>query len=203
MRKVFVKTNDLIFFLKFILLIGFLNIVFFSMALASDILRLEIRGESSGTVDILLDKKSAPQHVERITLLTQEKKYDGVVFHRVIEGFMAQTGDVQFGNMASFDPNLVGMGGSNYPALEEEFSNGQFIRGTVGMARSRDMNSANSQFFIMFEPAPHLDNKYTIIGQVIRGMGVVLGIKKGQVIANGSVESPDYILSAKIITEEK
>ena len=173
------------------------------MALASDILRLEIRGESSGTVDILLDKKSAPQHVERITLLTQEKKYDGVVFHRVIEGFMAQTGDVQFGNMASFDPNLVGMGGSNYPALEEEFSNGQFIRGTVGMARSRDMNSANSQFFIMFEPAPHLDNKYTIIGQVIRGMGVVLGIKKGQVIANGSVESPDYILSAKIITEEK
>ena len=115
---------------------------------------------------------------------------------------MAQTGDVKFGNIMNFEPSFVGMGGSEYPMLEEEFSDGEFLRGTVGMARSRDPNSANSQFFIMFEPAPHLDGKYTIIGEVIAGIDVVLGIKKGSSASNGSVQSPDFILTAEILDKD-
>ncbi len=167
---------------------------------AENILRLNITGQSTGTIDILLNDKNAPSHVERLKLLTREKQYDGVVFHRVISGFMAQTGDVKFGNVNNLDYSLVGMGGSEYPMLEAEFTNDPFLRGTVGMARSRDPNSANSQFFIMFERAPHLDGKYTIVGNVIDGIDTVLAIKKGSKIDNGAVNVPDYILNAEIIS---
>ena len=186
-------------------LIGFILSISFccvSIVFANDILRLNITGESTGTIDILLNDTVAPRHVERLRLLTLEKKYDGVAFHRVIPGFMAQTGDVKFGNINNFDPSLVGMGGSDYPMLKEEFSDEKFLRGTVGMARSRDPNSANSQFFIMFEPAPHLDGQYTIVGEVIAGLDVVLGIKKGTSVNNGSVKDPDFILTAEILEKD-
>ena len=172
-----------------------LNTVIF----ANDILRLTIKGQSTGVIDIRLNEELAPQHVKRIKLLVNEKLYDGVVFHRVIPNFMAQTGDVKYGKIADLDSSLVGMGGSEYPMLSEEFSNTPFVQGTVGMARSQDPNSANSQFFIMFEPAPHLNGKYTVVGEVVEGMNVVQMIKKGNQSSNGSVEIPDYIDKAKII----
>ena len=166
---------------------------------ANDILRLTINGHSTGIIDIRLNEEFAPKHVKRIKLLVNEKLYDGVVFHRVIPNFMAQTGDVKYGNITSLDSSLVGMGGSEYPMLVEEFSNFPFVQGTVGMARSQDPNSANSQFFIMFEPAPHLNGKYTVVGEVVEGMNVVQMIKKGKQSSNGSVEVPDYIVKAEII----
>ena len=166
---------------------------------AEDILRLTINGHSTGIIDIRLNEEFAPKHVKRIKLLVNEKLYDGVVFHRVIPNFMAQTGDVKYGNITSLDSSLVGMGGSEYPMLVEEFSNLPFVQGTVGMARSQDPNSANSQFFIMFEPAPHLNGKYTVVGEVVEGMNVVQMIKKGKQSSNGSVEVPDYIVKAEII----
>ena len=152
-----------------------------------------------GDVKIELFQDKAPKHVERIKKLADDGSYDGVVFHRVIDGFMAQTGDVKYGNIANFKPEMVGMGGSKYTNLVEEFSSESFSRGTVGMARSRDPNSANSQFFIMFAPAPHLDGKYTVIGRVTKGMDIVMKIKKGNVSQNGSVSSPDYIEMAEIV----
>jgi peptidyl-prolyl cis-trans isomerase A (cyclophilin A) len=169
---------------------------------ANDILRLTIKGNSTGVIDIRLNEEIAPQHVKRIKLLANEKLYDGVVFHRVISNFMAQTGDVKYGHITSLNSNLVGMGGSEYPMLTEEFSNLPFVQGTVGMARSQDPNSANSQFFIMFEPAPHLNGKYTVVGEVVEGMNVVQMIKKGKKSSNGSVEAPDYIVKAEIIKVE-
>ena len=189
-------------FIKPLACIVFFVSYFTSLSFADEILRLTVNGQSSGKIDILLKSDSAPEHVERIKLLAKDKKYDGVVFHRVIEGFMAQTGDVQFGNINDFDPELVGMGGSDYPMLKQEFSDGLFLGGTVGMARSRDIDSANSQFFIMFEAAPHLDGKYTIVGNVINGMDIVRKIKKGSLSNNGAVESPDYILTAEIIQNQ-
>ena len=202
MIKFFIQIKSLIIrFRSF----SFYSIVCFclaSVSFAGDVLRLNVNGKNSGVVDILLNTKQAPEHVKRIKILTSEKQYDGVVFHRVIAGFMAQTGDVKFGNINTFDSSLVGMGGSDYPMLKAEFSNLEFRRGTVGMARSRDPNSANSQFFIMFEPAPHLDGKYTVIGEVINGIDTVLNIKKGSAANNGAVVSPDYILTAEIIKIE-
>ena len=166
---------------------------------ANDILRLTIKGQSKGVIDIRLNEELAPQHVKRIKLLVNEKLYDGVVFHRVIPNFMAQTGDVKYGKITDLESSLVGMGGSKYPMLVEEFSKLPFVQGTVGMARSQDPNSANSQFFIMFEPAPHLNGKYTVVGEVVEGMNVVQMIKKGNQFSNGSVELPDYIVKAEII----
>ena len=185
--------------LAFACLLFLLIVSFSTNTFADDILRLQIKGESSGLIDIRLNEDLAPQHVKRIKLLTNEKLYDGVVFHRVIPNFMAQTGDVQYGNIISFEPSLVGMGGSKYPMLDSEFSDLPFIEGTVGMARSQDPNSSNSQFFIMFEPAPHLNGKYTIVGDVVVGMNIVHSIKKGGRANNGSVKTPDYILKAEII----
>ena len=196
--KLLRREIELIF--KKVLLAFLLSFCLTLPAVSKDILRLTVTGESSGRIDIFLNSDLAPEHVKRIKLLTSEKKYDGIVFHRVIPGFMAQTGDIKFGNINNFDPGLVGMGGSDYPMLNEEFSDGTFLRGTVGMARARDPNSANSQFFIMFEAAPHLDGEYTIVGNVIAGMDVALGIKKGTATDNGAVDSPDYIISAKIIS---
>ena len=149
-----------------------------------------------GDVIIELFPDVAPQHVERFKKLSSEKKYDGVVFHRVIDGFMAQTGDVQFGNSNTqdFDLNKAGMGGSSYPDLKAEFSDIPHEKGTLSMARSSNPNSANSQFFICFEAAPHLDRQYTVFGKVIQGMEFVELIKRGDG-ANGSVKNPDKIIS--------
>ena len=151
-----------------------------------------------GDVKIELFDDVAPNHVKRIKELANEGKYDNVVFHRVIDGFMAQTGDVRFGNSSSSDFNLqrAGMGGSDLPDLKEEFNDIPHERGTVSMARSSDPNSANSQFFICFEPAPYLDRNYTVFGKVIEGMEFVDKIKKGDG-PNGSVSDPDKIISFK------
>ena len=151
-----------------------------------------------GDVKIEMFPDVAPNHVKRITELANSGKYDNVVFHRVIDGFMAQTGDVRFGNSSSSDFNLqrAGMGGSDLPDLKEEFNDIPHERGTVSMARSSDPNSANSQFFICFEPAPYLDRNYTVFGKVIEGMEFVDKIKKGDG-PNGSVSDPDKIISFK------
>ena len=153
----------------------------------------------NGDVKIELFSDVAPNHVERIKTLANEGKYDNVVFHRVIEGFMAQTGDVQFGNSSSSNFNLMksGSGGSNLPDLKQEFSNIPHDRGTLSMARSSDPNSANSQFFICFQAAPSLDRQYTVFGKVIEGMEFVDKIKRGDENQNGSVENPDKIISFK------
>tara|TARA_Y100001970_G_C14157539_1_gene816467 strand:- start:14 stop:568 length:555 start_codon:yes stop_codon:yes gene_type:complete len=149
-----------------------------------------------GNVIIKLFEDKAPNHVKRFKLLAKEKKYDGVVFHRVIDGFMAQTGDVQFGNSNSdsFDLQKAGTGGSSYPDLKAEFSNLPHERGTLSMARSSNPDSANSQFFICFEAASHLDRNYTVFGKVIKGMEFVDQIKRGEG-SNGEVSNPDKIIS--------
>ena len=152
-----------------------------------------------GEVKIELLSDVAPNHVERIITLANSGKYDNVVFHRVIDGFMAQTGDVQFGNSSSdkFDLVRAGTGGSDFPDLKQEFSNVPHERGTLSMARSSDPNSANSQFFICFKAAPFLDRQYTVFGKVIEGMDLIDKIKRGDQNQNGSVENPDKIISFK------
>ena len=151
-----------------------------------------------GDVEIKLFSDIAPNHVNRIKKLANDGDYDNVVFHRVIDGFMAQTGDVQFGNSSSskFDIKRAGMGGSDLPDLKAEFSDIPHEKGTLSMARSSDPNSANSQFFICFESSPHLDRNYSIFGKVIKGMEFVEKIKKGDG-PNGSVSDPDKIISFK------
>ncbi|AMM86756.1 peptidylprolyl isomerase [Martelella sp. AD-3] len=154
---------------------------------------------SEGPVVIELFDEEAPQNVARVKELAAEGAYDNVVFHRVIGGFMAQTGDVQFGDAENgFDLNKAGMGGSDMPDLPAEFSDIPFKRGVVGMARSQNPNSANSQFFIMFADAPHLNGQYTVIGEVVDGMDNVDKIKKGDPAQNGKVSDPDRILSATV-----
>ena len=152
----------------------------------------------NGDVEIELYNDIAPKHVERFKKLDSEGKYDGVVFHRVIDGFMAQTGDVKFGNSKNkdFNLNLVGTGGSELPNLKAEFSNISHERGTISAARSADPNSANSQFFICFDSAPHLDRQYSAFGKVVKGMEFVDMIKKGDG-SSGKVENPDIIISIK------
>ncbi len=152
-----------------------------------------------GDVKIELFEDVAPNHVRRIKELANDGKYDNVVFHRVIDGFMAQTGDVKFGNSESkdFDLRRAGMGGSDLPDLKQEFSSLPHDRGTLSMARSSDPNSANSQFFICFKPAPFLDRQYTVFGKVIEGMDLVDKIKRGDESNNGSVTEPDKIISFK------
>ena len=152
-----------------------------------------------GDVKIELFEDVAPNHVKRIKELANSGKYDNVVFHRVIDGFMAQTGDVKFGNSESkdFDLRKAGMGGSDLPDLKEEFNDVPHERGTLSMARSSDPNSANSQFFICFDQASFLDRQYTVFGKVIEGMEFVDMIKRGDSNNNGSVSNPDKIISFK------
>ena len=152
-----------------------------------------------GDVKIELFEDVAPNHVKRIKDLANSGKYDNVVFHRVIDGFMAQTGDVQFGNSDSKEFNLsrAGMGGSDLPDLKAEFNNLPHERGTLSMARSQNPDSANSQFFICFQPAPFLDRQYTVFGKVISGMEFVDKIKRGDSNNNGAVTDPDKIISFK------
>ncbi|MEO0361236.1 MAG: peptidylprolyl isomerase, partial [Pseudomonadota bacterium] len=147
----------------------------------------------TGEVKIELLPDVAPQHVERVKTLAAEGAYDGVAFHRVIDGFMAQTGDVEHGK--GDNTARAGTGGSSYPDLPAEFSKIPFERGTVGMARAQNPNSANSQFFIMFEEGSFLNGQYTVFGQVTEGMGHVDNIKKGSSSANGSVDDPDRMIS--------
>jgi len=159
---------------------------------------IEVAGTTSGTIVIDLLPDVAPLHVAQITTLASQGAYDDVVFHRVIDGFMAQTGDVRYGK-AGGDTAQAGQGGSDLPDLAAEFSSLSFDRGVVGMARANDPNSANSQFFIMFAPDPRLDGQYTIVGRVIEGMEVVDAIKKGEG-ANGEVTDPDRM--AKVTVAE-
>ena len=152
-----------------------------------------------GEVKIELFPDVAPGHVNRIKELANSGKYNGVVFHRVIDGFMAQTGDIQFGNSDNkeFDLRRAGMGGSDLPDLKAEFNNLPHERGTLSMARSQNPDSANSQFFICFQPAPFLDRQYTVFGKVISGMEFVDKIKRGDSNNNGAVTDPDKIISFK------
>ena len=151
-----------------------------------------------GDVEIELYSKVAPNHVKRFKTLANNGNYDGVVFHRVINGFMAQTGDVKYGNSKSPDFNLqlAGTGGSDLPDLKSEFSDIPHTRGVLSAARSQDPNSANSQFFICFDSAPHLDRQYSAFGKVVKGMEYVDKIKKGDG-SNGSVDDPDTIISLR------
>ena len=180
-------------FSKKILVNIFFCILIFRCAFAENNLVIEVGGEASGKIEITLLPDLAPLHVERIKTLVNLGAYNGVVFHRVIEGFMAQTGDVKFGKTQAFNPELVGRGASSFPDLPSEFSDMAFVEGTVGMARSNNPNSANSQFFIMFQPAPHLDNNYTVFGMVSSGMDVLSKIKKGDLKRNGAVDNPDFM----------
>ncbi|HRP78379.1 MAG TPA: peptidylprolyl isomerase [Aquamicrobium sp.] len=155
-----------------------------------------------GDVAIALKPDVAPKHVEQIKALVRGGEYDNVAFHRVIDGFMAQTGDVEFGDLEDgFDARRVGTGGSSLGDLPAEFSQEKFVRGTVGMARSQSPNSANSQFFIMFAPAPHLEGQYTVVGVVESGMDAVDRVKRGDQRANGVVAEPDRIISARIAAD--
>ncbi|MCB1364433.1 MAG: peptidylprolyl isomerase [Rhodobacteraceae bacterium] len=163
-------------------------------------LEIEVEGENGGgTVTIDLFEDVAPNHVAQITALAREGAYDGVVFHRVIDGFMAQTGDVEFGHLGQ-DMRKAGMGGSDRPDLKAEFSDKPFERGVVGMARSRSPDSANSQFFIMFAPAPHLNGQYTVVGRVSGGMDVVDAIKRGN-SRSGAVEGRPDVMKKVTVTE--
>ena len=157
---------------------------------------IEVGGEASGTIVIDLLSDVAPQHVERITALAEEGAYDGVAFHRVIEGFMAQTGDVECGVEGAGCP--AGVGGSSLPDLAQEFSDVPYDRGIVGMARAQDPNSANSQFFIMFDEGYFLNGQYTVVGRVIEGMDVVDAIKRGRG-QNGSIlGAPDRMSKVSV-----
>ncbi|WP_377187006.1 peptidylprolyl isomerase [Ruegeria meonggei] len=169
-----------------------------SPALATG-LEIEIEGEgANGTITVDLFEDIAPKHVEQISTLAGEGKYDGVVFHRVIDGFMAQTGDVEHGKLGG-DMRRAGTGGSDRPDLPAEFSDISFDRGVIGMARAQDPESANSQFFIMFAPGPFLDGQYTVVGEVTGGMEVVDAIKRGDGPNGAVIGQPDVMKSVKPI----
>ncbi|MDN5928841.1 MAG: peptidylprolyl isomerase [Hyphomicrobiales bacterium] len=156
----------------------------------------------SGDVTIALRPDLAPKHVAQIKKLVREGAYDHVAFHRVISGFMAQTGDVKYGNTKKgYNAKLAGTGGSDLPDLPAEFSKEPYVRGTVGMARSQNPNSANSQFFIMFAPAPSLEGDYTVVGNVESGMELVDMIKKGNPGQNGAVTDPDSMIKVRIASD--
>ena len=157
-------------------------------------LAIDVEGQANGRVVIDLMPEVAPEHVERIVTLAEEGAYDGVVFHRVIDRFMAQTGDVQHGKSGNL--GLAGTGGSELPDLPAEFSDVPFERGVVGMARTADPDSANSQFFIMFGPAPHLTGQYTAVGRVIEGMDVVDELARGEPPAE-----PDRMADVSVLPE--
>ena len=179
--------------IKKIFLICFYVLMSNQVQSKEDIMIMKLK---DGNVVIELFSDIAPNHVKRFKQLSKEKKYDGVVFHRVIKGFMAQTGDVKFGNstLNSFSLGKAGTGGSEYPDLKSEFSDIPHERGTLSMARSNDPNSANSQFFICLQSASHLDRQYTVFGKVIEGMEFVDLIKKGEG-PNGEVLEPDKIVN--------
>lgn len=152
-----------------------------------------------GEVRVALRPDLAPKHVEQIKTLVRQGAYDNVAFHRVIDGFMAQTGDVQFGDMEDgFSLRRAGTGSSDLPDIPAEFSNEPFMRGVVGMARSQNPNSANSQFFIMFDEGRFLDSQYTVVGTVVSGMEFVDNITRGSQAQNGAVADPDRMIKVEM-----
>ncbi|WP_299962681.1 peptidylprolyl isomerase [uncultured Roseobacter sp.] len=162
-------------------------------------LQVEVAGEASGTITIDLLEDVAPGHVERITALAEAGAYDGVVFHRVIDGFMAQTGDVEHGRVGG-DMRRAGTGGSDQPDLAAEFSDVPFDRGVVGMARAQSPDSANSQFFIMFDEGYFLNGQYTVVGRVTDGLDVLDAIKRGEG-PNGAVVGAPDVMQTVTVTE--
>jgi len=180
--------------------ITYIFIIFFSLlntniSANNNIMILKL---TYGEVEIELYPDKAPNHVKRFKELADSGKYNGVVFHRVIDGFMAQTGDVKFGNSNSpnYNISMAGTGGSDLPNLKAEFTDIAHTRGILSAARSADPDSANSQFFICLESAPHLDRQYSAFGKVIKGMEFIDKIKKGDP-NSGSVLDPDKIISLK------
>jgi peptidylprolyl isomerase len=166
--------------------------------LAASEITIDVAGVANGTITIDLFEDVAPAHAERIATLATEGAYDNVVFHRVIDGFMAQTGDVEFGKLGS-DLRMAGRGGSSYPDLPAEFSDVPYDRGIVGMARSQDPNSANSQFFIMFDEGYFLNGQYTVVGQVTQGMEVVDAIKRGEGRNGAVLGEPDMMKTVSVV----
>ena len=158
---------------------------------------IEVAGQANGRIVIDMLEDAAPLHVSQITGLAEEGAYDGVVFHRVIDGFMAQTGDVEFGKLGG-DMRRAGMGGSTRPDIPAEFSDINYDRGIVGMARSQSPDSANSQFFIMFAPGPFLNGQYTVVGRVIEGMDVVDAIKRGEGPNGAVIGEPDHMATVTV-----
>ena len=162
-------------------------------------LEITVEGKAKGKIVIDMFDDVAPQHVERITKLASEAAYDGVVFHRVIDGFMAQTGDVEFGRSDGDTLQMAGRGGSPLDDLPAEFSNIPFDRGVVGMARAQSPNSANSQFFIMFDEGHFLNGEYTVVGRVIEGLDVLDAIQRGDPNLNGVVVQPDIMADVNVV----
>ena len=175
--------------------VAFFAISTAAIAQAEDFLTIELK---SGDVVIKLRPDVAPKHVAQIKTLAENGEYDNVAFHRVIDGFMAQTGDVEFGDMEDgYTPNRAGTGGSSLGNIDAEFSDVPYDKGVVGMARSQNPNSANSQFFIMFDEGYFLNGQYTVVGEVVSGMEFVDGIKRG-VGQSGSVQDPDRMISVRV-----
>jgi len=172
-----------------------------ALAVATPALAVEmtitVEGEANGAITIDLLEEVAPNHVAQIRTLAEQGAYDNVVFHRVIDGFMAQTGDVEFGKLGA-DMRMAGRGGSDLPNISAEFSDISYERGTVGMARAQNPDSANSQFFIMFEPGPFLNGQYTVIGQVTDGLDVLDAIKRGTGSNGAVVGRPDVMTTVTI-----
>jgi cyclophilin family peptidyl-prolyl cis-trans isomerase len=162
------------------------------------VLEITVAGEAAGTIRVALRPDLAPQHVERVVTLAESGAYDGVIFHRVIDGFMAQTGDVEHGR-AGGNTARAGTGGSDLPNLPAEFSDEPFTRGTMGMARSQHPDSANSQFFLMFAPAPHLNGQYTVLGQITDGLDVLDAIKRGTGGNGAIVGEPDRMVAVRVL----
>ena len=183
---------SILFLLFFFLIIFFPKEDVINIQLKEDVINIQLK---DGIVKIKTFEDKAPKHVKQITDLVTKGSYDGVVFHRVIDGFMAQTGDVQFGNSNNndFDLRRAGTGGSGQN-IDAEFNDTPHKKGTLSMARAQDPNSADSQFFICFDDAPHLDGQYTAWGEVIEGMEFVDSIKMGDPMKNGLVEDPDKII---------
>ncbi len=163
-------------------------------------LEIDIAGEANGTIVIDLFEDVAPEHTARMLQLAEDGAYDGVVFHRVIDGFMAQTGDVEYGRIGQ-DMRFAGRGGSQYPDLPAEFSDISFERGVVGMARAANPDSANSQFFIMFAPVPQLNGDYTVVGEVTSGMEIVDQIKRGLGPNGAVIGEPDEMAAVRAIRD--
>ena len=188
--------NKLVVFAMFLLPVAMTEAKTETSPKPENLLTIELK---SGSVVIELFPKDAPNHVKRIKELAKEGKYDGVAFHRVIDGFMAQTGDVEFGNLKNYNQRRVGTGGSSKPDLKAEFNKRKHVKGTCSMARSSSPDSANSQFFICFESKGHLDGKYTVWGQVIKGMDNIDKIKRGSPFS-GSVSNPDIMKKVTVGT---
>ena len=172
-------------------------LILFGSPIFASSLKITIEGTAQGQIEIDLFEDVAPLHVAQILKLAEQRRYDNVVFHRVIEGFMAQTGDVEYGN-AEGDIAFAGRGGSELPDLPAEFSDIKFDRSIVGMARTQDPNSANSQFFIMFEPGYFLNGQYTVVGKVVSGMEVVDQIKIGKGPNGAVLGVPDKMVSVQV-----